>query len=102
MIGYPKTLNTKEDYEFVRQNFPKEEWKEDFEDLLATVNEWFNLGKLEEGDAGITDDTHKVVESEQDDGAVTERYQYEYKENPNARIYQLGYTVDEVKAILEG
>ncbi len=99
MVGYPKFLNTKEDYEFVRANFPKEKWKADFQSLLDTRFDWFNEGEIE--GEGVTDDTHKVVEGKQDNETVV-RYQYVYKENENARIYQLGYTVDEVKAILEG
>ncbi len=97
MVGYPKFLNTKEDYEFVRANFPKEQWQPDFEALLNERYEWFNLGEIE--GEGVADDTHKVVEDKRDDETVI-RYQYEYKENENARIYRLGYTVDEVKAIL--
>lgn len=30
MVGYPKSLKTKEDYEYVRNNFPKEMWKKIF------------------------------------------------------------------------
>ena len=97
MVGYPKFLNTKEDYEFVRANFPKEQWKSDFKALLDERYEWFNLGEIE--GEGVTDDTHKVVEDKRDDETVV-RYQYEYKENENARIYRLGYTVEEVENIL--
>lgn len=97
MVGYPKFLNTKEDYEYVRANFPREQWEPDFKALLNERYEWFNLGEIE--DEGVTDDTHKVVEDKRDDETVV-RYQYEYKENENARIYRLGYTVEEVEAIL--
>ena len=97
MVGYPKFLNTKEDYEFVRANFPKEQWESDFKALLDERYEWFNLGEIE--GEGVTDDTHKVVEDKRDDETVV-RYQYEYKENENARIYRLGYTVEEVENIL--
>ena len=97
MVGFPKFLNTKEDYEFVRANFPKEQWESDFKALLNERYEWFNLGEIE--GEGVTDDTHKVVEDKRDDETVV-RYQYEYKENENARIYRLGYTVEEVENIL--
>lgn len=102
MIGYPKTLNTKEDYEYVRANFPKEEWQGEFQNLLDTVYEWFNMDALADGDAGITDDTHKVTEDKREDMTTVTRTQWEYKENPDAKIFKLGYTVDEVKAILAG
>ncbi len=100
MIGYPKNLNTKEDYEYVRKNFPKDEWEPAFQALLDTVNEWFNLGVLADDDAGTVDDTHKVTEDRREDTDVVTRTQWEYKENPDAKIFQLGYTVVEVKAIL--
>lgn len=99
MNGYPKSLNTREDYEYVLANFPREDWEQDFCDLLATVYEWENVGKLKDGEEGITDETHRVEVCEMDESTV-ERYQYEYKENPNAKIFRIGYTVDEVKEIL--
>ena len=94
MVGYPKYLNTKDDYEFVRKNFPKDMWQSAFESLLDTSRDWFNEGEIT--GTGITDETHKVIIDEQS-GA---KYQYVYKENPNCRMKQLGYTEDEIKAIL--
>lgn len=94
MRGYPKHLNTRTDYEFVRTHFPKAMWKDDFKVLLATEKEWYNLGEIE--GTGIEDDTHKVVVDEK----VEKKYQYEYRINPNAKIYRLGYTAEEIKDIL--
>lgn len=31
---YPKVLNTREDYEFIRNNFPRKYWEEDYKQLL--------------------------------------------------------------------
>ena len=39
MRGYPKNLNTKKDYEYVRANFPAEEWKPDWQKLLDTMKD---------------------------------------------------------------
>jgi predicted SAM-dependent methyltransferase len=102
MLGYPKVLKTKEDYEYVRQNFPKERWQADFEKLLNTQKEWFFVKELAAGEVGQSDDTHKVVcepSFEHEDGA-TRNYQYELRYNPNCMLMQLGYTVAEVEAIL--
>ena len=85
-----------------RANFSKEEWQGEFQNLLDTVCEWFNMGVLADGDVGTTDDTHKVTEDKREDTATVTRTQWEYKENPDAKIFRLGYTVDEVKAILAG
>lgn len=94
MVGYPKTLNTKDDYEFVKNNFPKDMWKDDFQDLLDTRYDWFNEGEV--SGEGVSDDTHKIVE----DTEANKKYQYVYKENMNCLMYQLGYTADEVESIL--
>jgi hypothetical protein len=102
MIGYPKYLNTKEDYLYVKDNFPRKDWESDFQRLLDTRMEWLNVGQLESSEAGVTDDTRKVVTVGEDDmsmGAV-QHYQYEYREDPNCTLLRLGFTVDEVEAIL--
>ncbi len=95
MVGYPKNLNTRDDYEFVRANFSKEDFRQDFQNLLDTMGDWFNVGKLSSGEQGKTDKTHKVVKDESGDS-----YQYEFKVNPNCRMFQLGYTEEYVKKIL--
>lgn len=102
MLGYPKTLKTKADYEYVRNNFPKEQWRAAFQNLLDTQNEWFFVKELAQGEAGQSDDTHKIVISpsfENEDGAA-HNYQYELRYNPNCMLARVGYTVEEVEAIL--
>lgn len=96
MIGYPKMLNTKEDYLYVKENFPKSEWLQDFKDLLDTRYDWFYESDLADGDEGVTDDTHKVVEIKEGDES-TKRAQYVLKENPTCRMNQLGFTEEEIK-----
>lgn len=41
---YPQVLSTKEDYEYVRQNFPREYWEKDFEELLSEGYSYKVLG----------------------------------------------------------
>lgn len=98
MDGYPKNLNTKQDYEYVRNHFSKEQWEGDFRDLLTSSKDWFNVGKITGN--GVTDDTHKVVVDEGIGGAPSATYQYELRENPDAKIFRIGYTVEEVEKIL--
>lgn len=101
MIGYPKHLNTKFDYEFVRDNFPKEKWESDFQALLDSQYEWFFVKYLEDGEEGITDDTHKVVEEEGlEESETKKRSQYEYRHNPDCLLCRLGFTEEEVKEAL--
>ena len=94
MVGFPTALNTKEDYEYVRANFPAEQWQPVYQALLDTMYEWFNMGTT---DTGASDDTHKVVV----DNQTNTKYQYEKKIDPNCKLIRLGYTETEVKKILE-
>ena len=99
MVGFPKFLNSKFDYEFVRDNFPPEQWKPRFRELLDERMQWYNTGKLANSTDGVTDDTHKVI-TETAEGKTT-HYQFELLENPDCRLHKLGYTVDEINEILK-
>lgn len=94
MIGIPKHLNTREDYEFLKTNFPASVWKPRFQDLLTDRMQWFNTGVLNAGDAGMVDATHKVVEDE------TVKYQFELKNDPGCALNRLGFSIEEVEAFL--
>lgn len=104
MKGYPKHLNTREDYEYVRANFPKEKWLPSFEALLQDTENWFFESNLANKAAGIEDATHKIVESTttpaEGEEAVTTYAQYVLKTDTNAKIFRIGYTVAEVEAII--
>lgn len=99
MVDYPKHLNTRKDYLYVKENFPREQWEGDFQALLDSCKDWFYVGTLKSAKAGVNDDTHMVVDETLEDG-TTSYSQYELKENPNARIFQLGFTVEEVEGLL--
>ena len=64
MRGYPSTLNSWEDVEYVVNNFPKAKWQADLERLISDdeTKAWYWVELLPIGKAGIVDDTHKVVE----------------------------------------
>lgn len=98
MKGFPKWLNSKADYLYVKDNFPKEQWEDKFQALLDDRLSWFNIGEITND--GITDDTHKVVVSE--NMGESKKYQYELRENPDCTMYRLGFTVDELEALLQG
>lgn len=99
MKGYPKALNTKQDYEYVKNNFPKYMWATAFQNLLDTMNEWYFVKQLLENEQGIEDDTHKVESQELEDGTII-RTQFEFRFNPDCKLIELGYTPDEVKSFL--
>jgi len=101
MIGFPKWLNTKEDYAYVKDNFSPEQWKPVFRELLDERMQWLNTGLLQNESDGITDETHKVVGGDADmPGTTPQYYQYEYMEDSNCRLFQLGFTVEEVEGYL--
>ena len=98
MRGYPKNLNTKFDYLFVKDNFPRDKWEKDFKALLETTHDWFFVSMLATKEEGIEDDTHKIVE----DTTKNTFAQYEYRENPQCKLYTLGFTRKEVENIILG
>lgn len=98
MKGYPKHLNTKDDYLYVVDNFERSLWEQDVKNLLDTKDDWFVVGPLETKEAGIEDATHRIVEEEGEEG--TSFVQYELRENPTAKIFRLGFTVEEVQSLL--
>lgn len=105
MKGYPKRLNTKSDYEYVRKNFPASQWVPDWQALLDTEKDWVPTGELESADAGITDDTHKVTEqTNTDEGgeAVTTYTQWELQIIPTCKLLRLGFTEEYVAEVIAG
>jgi hypothetical protein len=105
MRGKPKFLNTKQDYynvlEIPDAIMSKAEKKQVFLDLLANVNDWIVVGPVEKG-KGIEDETHKVVASEpMVEGDEVTYTQFVFGKNEGARIFQLGFSVEEVNAIIE-
>lgn len=96
MRGYPSHLNSKQDYEYVLANFPREKWEKDLRAVLEGRMGWYPAGELAVGEDGVFIEGQKTV-IESDDGTRT---QYEIRENPDAKIFRLGFTVKEVEAML--
>ena len=91
MRGFPKFLNTKQDYLNCMTEFPQET-KKSLQALLDGRFSWFDTAVIEID--GVTDDTHRVVNTND------EKIQQELREDPNARIFKLGFTVAEVEELL--
>ena len=100
MVGYPKHLNTKKDFLYVKEHFPKEMWIGDFKALLSDMRNWFFEKELSSKEEGIEDDTHKVVEMEDMDKNITYS-QYVYQVNPQCRLFKLGFTEEEVQELIK-
>lgn len=101
MKGFPKTLNTKSDYEYVRQHFPKEECLPVFQELLDTEHDWFFDRYLDEGEVVEKDSTHRVEKPKEETSGIAKDSLYVFKSNPNCKMYALGYTKEEVEAIVK-
>lgn len=95
MIGYPKHLNTKADYEYVRNNFPKEMWEKDFRVLLETTHDWFFIRELEKGEVPVLLENQKIEKMEEKD------YLFEYKYDENCTLNRLGFTIEEIEEYLK-
>ena len=102
MKGAPKNYNTRFDVEYCLEHYP-EEAKAFLTQKLTEVKQWLVTGKLKDGETGKTSDTHKVVEVQDTiTKEVKERYQHEYKDDPNCKLFKLGFTVKEAEDILAG
>lgn len=99
MHGYPKWLNTKEDYYYVADHFPREQWSPDWQALLEELMQWQYVSDLASREEGIEDSMHRIEAIEHDDGTVSYE-QWEYKKDDHARLYQLGFTEEEVRTKL--
>lgn len=100
MIGFPRVLTTRFDYDYIRANFQPDEWRPAFQKLLDGEYTWQMTGELVAGDAGITDETHRVETSERD--GVTNRYQFVYTVDLSCAMLRAGLTRDEVMKMLAG
>ena len=100
MRGYPKHLNTKADYLYVIEQFPKEDWKKDLQDLIDSSKDWITTGEVASIAKGKTDETHRVLEEIDEESKTTKYLQQELQEIPTAKIFKLGFTIKEVQSYL--
>lgn len=84
------TLNTKQDYISFLQINP-EEAKKRLQELLNNRFAWFDVAVIDEDIE--TDDTHRIVGDD-------EKIYQEYRENPNAYLFLLGFTVTEIEDLI--
>ena len=94
MIGDPKHLNTRYDYEYVQEHF--ENWKEYWQELYDSRMIWANVELV--GD-GIEDETHRLIQSQDMEGnPIT--IQQKFQVDPNAKLFRIGFTEGEVAAAI--
>lgn len=102
MRGCPRTFATKQDYLNGIATYP-EETKAELRRLIAGRFEYMPTGELADGEDGIVDDTHQVVTQQETDPetgkTVEKRVQLEMRESGNARLFRLGFTVEEAERL---
>ena len=106
MKGFPKHLNSKYDYYYIKENFPAKKWKPKWQLLLDERYRWLDTGTLEKEEDGIVDDTHRVSSYTTTDTETGEEktvyVQQEYTKNPGADFWRMHFTEEEVlKALAE-
>lgn len=106
MKGFPKHLNSKADYLYVKANFPRDKWLPAWKALLTNRQYEICTGVVDSADAGVTDETHRIVVSEEQDYETGEKktvyYQYELRDNPRADFFRFGFTEEEVNKAIAG
>lgn len=100
MKGLPKQLNSKNDYMFAHNHLNENYWRPAFQELLDSRFGWFFDKDLANKEEGIEDDTHKIVENRNTEDESVSYAQYIWKENDKAKIFRIGFTVEEVEELL--
>jgi len=104
MIGFPKHLNSKQDYLNCRDmvlsgDLPAEPLRAKLQALLDTQKHYMFDRVLDVEDHAGPEPDYRVLEEKKDDGTV-ERHQFALTDNPNCTLNRLGFTADEVNSLL--
>lgn len=100
MKGEPKHWNTKKDVMIALEGWPKRT-KKYLQTFLDGVEKWMIDHKLSDDEDGIEDETHKIREvKDEETDEITERYQLVWKEDPNCKLFRLGFTQKEAEDII--
>lgn len=103
MRGFPTSFATKQDYLNSLSMYP-EQTKTELRRLLSDRFVWEKTKELKSESAGVTNDTHRVLETTETDEKTREVksvfIQLEKKEDENAALFRLGFTVKEVQNLI--
>lgn len=103
MRGCPRTFATKQDYLNGIKTYP-EETKAALRRLIAGRFEFVQTAELADGEEGIEDESHQIVTSSETDSetgaTVIKRIQLEKRESENAKLFRLGFTLEEAQKLV--
>lgn len=106
MRNMPNHLNSKFDYEYIREYADETVWRPVWEALLTTSKIWVDVGIIEDEKAAIIDATHKtetIIEGNEQGDEVRRIHQYKLRLDPSSDMVRLGFTEEEVRqALLQG
>ena len=101
MRGFPKELNTKQDYLNCMDEYPQET-KEALQLLLDNRYSWFRVREMAEGEE-VPTGPYRAVEEKQgmEEESPVVRILEERREDPNSLLFIKGFTVKEVQDLIE-
>ena len=102
MRGFPESFATKQDYLNGIATYP-EKTKAELRRLIAGRFEFVQTGVLAEGEEGVEDESHKVLITQETDSegrTFEKRVQFELREDANARLFRLGFTLEEAERLV--
>lgn len=101
MRGFPKVLNSRQDYENVINDFGyTAKVKRAYQGLLNTAQKYeFDKELAAESDRTGPEPDYKVM-TQEEEGTET-IVQYKLVDNPNGKIFKLGFTIDEVQEVID-
>lgn len=101
MKGFPKKLNSKDDYYYIKEHFEESQWKPKWEALLSNRKNWFAAKTLKEGAKGRTDSSHYVETYKNDEDSTEVNVQYELRDDISSDFFRYHFTEEEVQEALK-
>lgn len=99
MKGFPKTIQTKQDVMNLLGDYP-ERTKTFLQSILDGRFSWVTTGTLDTAEQGIEDETHRVLELNDEEAQSATILQQEWQVRPNAKLFRMGFTPEEVEGLL--
>jgi len=101
MRGFPKVLNSRQDYENVVSDFGyTEKVERAYQGLLNTAKKYeFDKELAAESDRTGPEPEYKVMTQEEE--GTEKIVQFKLVDNPNGKIFRLGFTVNEVQEVID-
>lgn len=97
MIGFPKTLSTKEDFYNLKDMYLKEV-KKVLKNLMDDRFIWIEDREVEANQPHVDNDKIKVIRTRKDDKEIY--MQMKLVEDTNSEFYRLGWTIAEANEFL--